>query len=119
MSCQTKTFKNKQLLKRKLYTYSEESLKQALQLIRGGQISIREASRKFRVPRTTLQDRLSGRCSDILKKTGPQPIMTTEGEKRIADWAIDIAKCGFPIKKEYLMETVTKIVHDTGSLTNS
>lgn len=52
------------------------------------------------MPRATLQDRLHGRRGDALKKTGPQPIMTVEGEKRIAEWAINIAKCGFPIKKK-------------------
>ncbi|KAJ8959559.1 hypothetical protein NQ314_006242 [Rhamnusium bicolor] len=77
--------KNKSSSNRKFFTYSEESLKEALHQIRSCQVSIREASRQFRVPRTTLQDRLHGRCGPTLKKTGPQPIMTIEGEKRITE----------------------------------
>lgn len=110
MARQGKTQKRKgKPSKRKLFTYSEDSLREALNQIRSGHISTREASRQFRVPRATLQDRLHGRRGDTLQKTGPQPIMGVEGEKKIAEWAITIAKCGFPIKKENLIETVTKI----------
>nr|CAI5818620.1 unnamed protein product [Callosobruchus analis]CAI5818751.1 unnamed protein product [Callosobruchus analis] len=42
--------------------------------------------------------------------------MTIEGENRIAEWAIAIAKCGFPITKDVLIDTVTKIARDSGKL---
>lgn len=84
---------------RKLFSYSEENLKLALHSAREGKMSIRTAAKHFSVPRTTLQDRISGKTTDKLRKTGPQPIMTVEGEKRIGDWVISLAKCGFPIKK--------------------
>lgn len=116
MPIRKKLLNHKPGLKRKLFNYSEEALKEALHQIRSSQISIREASRQFRVPRATLQDRLHGRRGDTLKKTGPQPIMSIEGEERIATWAINIAKCGFPIKKDNLIDTVTKIARDTGKL---
>nr|CAI5846043.1 unnamed protein product [Callosobruchus analis] len=42
--------------------------------------------------------------------------MTIEGENRIAEWTIAIAKCGFPITKDVLIDTVTKIARDSGKL---
>ncbi|VEN39721.1 unnamed protein product, partial [Callosobruchus maculatus] len=116
MSATRKTIQRNRSAKRRLFTYSEASLQESLRSIRSGELSIREASRKYGVPRATIQDRLHGRSIDSLKKTGPEPIMTIEGEKRIAQWIIDIAKCGFPITKEVLIDTVTKIARDSGTL---
>lgn len=93
-------------------TYTPESLQQALKEIREGQIPIREASRKFGIPRCTIQDRLSGRRTDELKKQGPEPVLGQEGEKKIVEWLINIAKCGFPVKKQELLDTVQKILKD-------
>ncbi|KAJ8966511.1 hypothetical protein NQ314_003484 [Rhamnusium bicolor] len=47
--------------------YSEQDLKNALADIRENGTKIREASRKFLVPKTTLIDRLSGRKPDKVK----------------------------------------------------
>lgn len=107
---------NAKISKRKMFTYSEESLRKALDQIRNGHFSIREISRQFGVPRATLQDRLHGRSSDTLKKTGPPPLMGVDGEKKIAQWTVNIAKCGFPVRKENLIDTVTKIARDKGIL---
>ncbi|KAJ8909901.1 hypothetical protein NQ315_005636 [Exocentrus adspersus] len=93
--------------------YSEQDLKNALADIRENGNKIREASRKFVVPKTLI-DRLSGRRPDKVKKPGPSPILTEEGEKRITKWVIDLAKCGFPVQKDMLLETVAKISKETG-----
>ncbi|KAJ8965728.1 hypothetical protein NQ314_003934 [Rhamnusium bicolor] len=80
-------------------------------------MSVREASRQFGVPRTTIQDRLKGKIPyNIIRKTGPPPFMSKEREHKIANWLLNIAKCGFPIKKCDLIDTVTKIARDTGKL---
>lgn len=47
-------------------------------------------------------------------KTGPPPPLTIAGENEIAQCIINIAKCGFPISKNNLIETVEKIVKDSG-----
>lgn len=103
-------------LKRKMFRYTEDALKAALTDIRCNGMGIRKACRTYDVPKTTIQDRLSGKTSDHLKKTGPPPILTVEGESKIANWALNIAKCGFPIKKIDLLETVIKIAKDTGKI---
>ncbi|KAJ8910325.1 hypothetical protein NQ315_012331 [Exocentrus adspersus] len=84
-----------------------------MKYIRENGTKIREASRKFVVPKTLI-DRLSGRRPDKVKKPGPSPILTEEGEKRITKWVIDLAKCGFPVQKDMLLETVAKISKETG-----
>lgn len=96
-----------------MFQYSEQNLKDALRDIKENGIKVREASRKYMVPKTTIFDRISGRKPEYLKKPGPRPILTTEGEKRIKDWVISLAKCGFPINKNMLLETVSKIAKES------
>lgn len=98
---------------RKMYQYDADNLKNALFEVRENKMKIREACRRFNVPKTTLLDRLSGRVSDTLKKPGPPPLLSVEGEERIKNWVINLAKCGFPVKKEMLLNTVSKIASDT------
>lgn len=95
--------------KRKLFVYSEAALQQAINEIKDKKLSIREASRNFAVPRSTIQDRLKGVSkAKLIRKPGPQPILTADGEEKIANWVLNLAKCGFPITKNHLMETGQK-----------
>nr|XP_023028535.1 uncharacterized protein LOC111516621 [Leptinotarsa decemlineata] len=61
---------------------------------------------RFNVPRATIQDRLTGRVPDELRRPGPPPLLIVEGAERI--------KCEFPIKKQMLLDTVCKINADSG-----
>ncbi|KAJ8926583.1 hypothetical protein NQ314_021036 [Rhamnusium bicolor] len=88
-------------------------MRRALHEIRENGLSICEASKRFGVPRTTIQDRIHGRIDDIARKTGPKPLLTNKGEKNIVDWIKNIAKCGFPLKKSDLIQTVKKILKDS------
>lgn len=72
-------------------------------------MTIREASRIYS---TSIQDRISGRTSDAMKKRGPDPILTLEGEEHIVNWLINLGKCGFPLKKSELLDTVQKNLKD-------
>lgn len=56
-------------------------------------MGIREASREFAVPKTTLQDRLKGKVPEIPMKTGQPPRITVTGENDLVQWLINIAKC--------------------------
>lgn len=97
-----------------MYRYSEEDLKNALHEVRVNKWKIREASRRFNVPRATIQNRLTGRVPDELRRPGPPPLLTVEGEDKIKQWVLDLAKCGFPIRKQMLLDTVCKINADSG-----
>ncbi|XP_074035868.1 uncharacterized protein [Leptinotarsa decemlineata] len=118
MDNQTKKGKNMQKAKQKreFFKYSEDQLKQALYEIREHKMKIRQASREFGVPKTTIQDYLMKKIPKIsrkIRKTGPEPLLTIEGEEKICNWTINLAKCGFPIKKCDLIATVEGIVKAT------
>ncbi|KAL0902494.1 hypothetical protein ABMA27_000348 [Loxostege sticticalis] len=92
------------------FAYTEEALASALSDIRG----IREACRHYLVPRSTIQDRLSGRVAEQKRKVGPDPIFGFDGEKKIVDWVIELAKSGISINKYDLLDTVTKLAKELG-----
>ncbi|KAJ8944105.1 hypothetical protein NQ314_009548 [Rhamnusium bicolor] len=87
----------------------EEALKQAFREIRENNLGIRQASSVYKVPRATIQDLIHSRVNE----TGPEPVLTTEGENQIAKWIVDIVKCGFPLEIADLVETVEKIIKDS------
>lgn len=96
------------------FTYSEEVLTSALSDIRGNIRRIREACRHYGVPRSTIQDRLSGRVANQRRKVGPDPIFGFDGEKKIVDWIIELAKAGLPINKYDLLDTVAELAKELG-----
>lgn len=67
--------------KRKFHQYSEENIDKALNSIRNG-ATIREACRNYSVPRTTVQDRLSGRTLSKPRQMGPDPYLSIANEKK-------------------------------------
>lgn len=78
-------------------------------------MGIREACRIYGVPKTTVHDRLSGKVAvNKMPKVGPDPVLGREGEEKLKKWVLDMAKCGFPINKKELFESVSKIIRDTG-----
>ncbi|KAG8199511.1 hypothetical protein JTE90_009358 [Oedothorax gibbosus] len=69
--------------KRKIHQYSEAALEEALHEIRQGLSTIRAASRKFGVPRGTLQDRIHGRVSEGPRKMGSDAVLTVAEEIKL------------------------------------
>lgn len=98
-------------VKKKFHQYSEQNLQSAIQSIRTG-TKTREACKIFGVPRSTVQDRLKGRVSEKPRQVGPDPYLTLKNENRIVSCLFELAKCGFPLKKQELLETVQKIVKE-------
>ncbi|KAJ0170056.1 hypothetical protein K1T71_014662 [Dendrolimus kikuchii] len=100
---------------RRLFDYCEQNLNKALVDIKNKKMGIRENCRFYGVPKTTVHDRLCGKVAANKKpKVGPDPVLGHEGEEQIKKWIIDMARCGFPINKSDLMESVAKIIRDTG-----
>lgn len=97
--------------KRPIHQYKEEQLAEAMAAIRKG-MKIREASRVFKVPRGTLQDRIHLRVPDLPRKMGPDSVLTKTEETALKDWCIALAKCGFPLKRDDLLNTVHNIISE-------
>ncbi|CAG5027072.1 unnamed protein product [Parnassius apollo] len=95
----------------KTLAYSQTDLESALKDIRERGHGIRETCKKYNIPRSTVQDRLRGKRTDILKNLGPELVLGISMEK-VLQWIIKIAKCGFPVKKQELLDTVQKILKD-------
>ncbi|KAJ0181661.1 hypothetical protein K1T71_002383 [Dendrolimus kikuchii] len=100
---------------RRLFDYCEQNLNKALVDIKNKKMGIKEACWFYDVPKTTVHDRLSGKVAANKKpKVGPDPVLGHEGKEKIKKWIIDMIRCGFPINKSDLMESVAKIIRDTG-----
>lgn len=98
-------------VKRKFHQYDEDSLKRAVEAIRDGG-KLREICRQYGVPKSTVQDRIKGKVSDLSKQMGPDPVLTREIEKKLVTWIENLAKSRFPLKKQVLLDTVQKIVKE-------
>lgn len=96
--------------KRKLFQYSPTKLKQALNAIRSGSLNVLQATKYYSVPRSTLRNKLSGKSEDDSHHVGPKAVMGISVEKNLVDWIFGVAKMGFPINKNILIDTVQKIV---------
>lgn len=74
-----------------------------------------EACRFYGVPLATVHDGLSGKVAiDKKPKVGPNPVLGEEGEEKLTKSVLDMAKCGFIIRKQGLLESVSKIIAKTG-----
>lgn len=83
--------------------------------IKSKSMGIREACRFYGVPKTTVHDRLSGKVAANKKpKVGPDPVLGLKGEECLKNWVLNMARCGFPIHKKEPIESVSKIIRDSG-----
>ncbi len=94
--------------------YRPQDLLKALQAVREKRMGAREAAKKFEVPRTTLQDRLS-------KKSGPQVGRPTElspqEEEIIVDRLLIMSRWGFPLGRHDLAHLIKSYLDGLGKTT--
>ncbi len=76
-------------------SYTKDDLEFALVKIKNG-MSIKMASRTFKIPRGTRQNRIHNRTKKSVNRSGPAPVLTVEEEKSIVDWIEENMKRGFP-----------------------
>lgn len=95
--------------KKKFHQYSEEALQKSVESVKAGG-NLRSVCRKYGVPKSTVQDRISGKVAKTNTQMGPDPILSHEYENKLVQWIENLAKCGFPLKKGELLDTIPKIV---------
>ena len=71
-------------------------------------LSVRKATKKWGVPRFTLQDRLCGKAKS--KRTGPRTVLTQAEEDWFAEWLVERSKCGFGITKNEFLDSVKTFI---------
>jgi lambda repressor-like predicted transcriptional regulator len=73
--------------------YNQEAISKALEDILNNGVSKKAASKKYGIPRSTLQFRLSQKFT---KTTfGPSPILSKEEEQILVDWVLQSHRTGF------------------------
>lgn len=89
--------------------YTLESLNDALHAIRSKSLSINKAANQFKVPKSTLIDKLKNRYTKS-GNTGAPTVLTEEEEKCLVSWIIQLGEIGLPVSKAEVKESVAKLV---------
>ena len=92
---------------RKLLQWDQSQMNRALEAVKNKEMSQREASNVFGVPRATIQDRLYKRV-DEASKMGPAPLMSHEQETKLIDYACNRAALGMGFGKTQFMRYATQ-----------
>lgn len=85
--------------------YTKEDLINALEEISGGS-SIYAASKKFKVPESTLKSRFNFKRRD---QSGRKPLLEIEIETKLAHWIIESAAIGDPRTKEEVLTAAAEL----------
>ena len=86
----------------------EETLALAIQVVRTGHMSIRAASLKYGIPKSTLADKVCGNTS--AQRKGPAPFLGQDVEERLATWLTKMACIGYGQTRDTLFDKVQDIV---------
>lgn len=93
---------------RKRFCYSPSKVLSAIKAIKNGMLALK-ASKVFGVPHSTLRHKIAGWSPLSSGHVGPQAALGNEVENQLEEWILEIARMGFPITKEQLLDSVQKI----------
>lgn len=82
-------------------SYQKESLETALNEIRSNIKTVYAASKEYKIPQSTLWNRL--KMSEETRILGRKPILNATSEKLLADWALEYAEIGDPRTRQELL----------------
>lgn len=91
------------------FQYSEHQMNCAIEEIRRNNISVRDAAKKFNVPKSTLNDKARG-STPVPRRMGPKTFMNSTMENRIVQCLFTLADAGFPITKQQLLDNVADLM---------
>lgn len=92
--------------------YSEESILSAIKDVKAG-ISQRQAAKRWKIPRTTLQERLSGRTSRAESHEFSQRL-SREQESHLVRWILAQANLGLAPTHQQVRDFVIRIIRRGG-----
>ena len=93
--------------------WSQESLNEALRQIRSGELKVTEASKKFKVPRTTIFDRLRNRVDEQCPM-GRKRALTPQQEIDLCKYMNHMNSCGSPLTKNEVLHYVRSLDKKNG-----
>ena len=92
-----------------------DSLQSALLMIKEGEMSLRDASQHYGIPKSTLHDHYSGKVKGF--KRGPPTVLSEAEETMLAEWAINMSNIGYGRTREQVLEIVKTILDKDGRKT--
>ena len=93
--------------------WTESKLYRAFEAVQDG-VSIRRAAEAHGVPRTTLQDRISGRVH-FGTRSGPAKYLSDEEEKELVNFITGCAAMGYARSKQEIISMVRNVVAAKGN----
>ena len=91
------------------HKWSPETLVLAMDEVKDGKISLRQAAIKYDIPKSTLSDYLTDKV-EVGSRPGPPPVLTRDEEKALADWAVEMSRIGYGQTRRQICEIVMKLI---------
>ena len=88
--------------------YSQVALNNAVDAVKSTAMSVRQASQHFGVPRSTIQDRLSGRV-EVGISPGKQPVFSKDVEDRLAEKIKGAASMGMGLSRQQIIAKAAQL----------
>ena len=79
-------------------SYTQDDLERAVRLVKEEGVSVRKAANHYKIPRSTLSDRISGRI-EMGDKPGRKQALPIKIEEQIVEKTLQSAEAGFGISK--------------------
>ncbi|KAK9745169.1 hypothetical protein QE152_g7159 [Popillia japonica] len=79
-------------------------------------MKVATASKEFRIPRTTVSDKLAGKTDESMNTVGPAVVLGVDTENELVTWITSKAAKDFPTNREGLLYSVQQIVNSQNNL---
>ena len=97
-------------------SYEEDNLRRVYEEVREGQLSIRHAAEQYHVPKSTLNDRVTGRVK-LDAHSGPSHYLTDREEDELVGFICHCAKAGYAKTRKEVLAIVEEITTSKGNPT--
>ncbi len=99
-------------LQAKRKKYDPEVVGRAVEIIKSGTMKLGQASKTYKIPKTTLHDRVRGKYAT--DHIGAKTVLSADEEQRIANWVVHMSRVGYGRTRHELCTVVQKIINDAG-----
>jgi len=106
---------SRQLTSKRRSGYDKTMVSPVVEMVKSGQLTIGQASRTYKIPKSTIHDRLKNKYST--DHIGISTVLTGPEEQRIVDWALHMSRIGYGRTRQELATTVKAILDDAGRTT--
>ena len=83
-------------------------LAEAVQKVRNRSMSVRTASIRYGIPKSTISDHVTGHCASTMQ--GPAPVLEKAIEDRLVKWLLHMSRIAFCQTTDTLLDKVKEIV---------